>query len=241
MAIIGKSEKHGRSPRDLGDLDRDNAPTRGRQRGMSGHTQFDFSEEALLSGDSFAQNGSHGRDEKSSPHHEDKTKRGDDPRPKNKDAETVLAMASGLLAKGELTIGAAAPQTISVSAPGGAVDEIMLRIEQAVRASLHSGEATPLAFKVKLDDLHIPGLKSLHVSMSAGALDVSVGRDAGMLTPEILSAAQSLADQLAVRFPTRVVRVLDLDSDADRAGDHDGSHSGLRAISELLTHRGGTS
>ena len=246
MTRVAKNEQSPRQSNDfahdLGDLDRDHASARGRQRGMNAHTQFDFSEEALLSRDAFSQEGSHGREDHPAGRRDPEASRSkDDHAKKDKDAESVIAMASGLMATG-----AAPPagpiQTASIETSGaGSVDEILLRIEQAVRASLHTGDGAPLAFKVRLDDLQIPGLQSLQVAMTAGALDVSLGRDAGPLTPQMIAAAQSLAGQLAIRFPTRVVRVLDVDPDSGREREQEQANSGMRGISDLLGRGGARS
>lgn len=240
MAIIGKGDQGARFTNDdRVKSDRQGTGMRREQRGMDAHPAFDFSEEALLALDASALDGLDAVEGNADEH----TKR-DDSKPQEESAqktsERVLATAGGHHSAQAVQQTDPVAQVVSVALDSGAsIDAIMARIEQAVRAGLHPGADTPITLKIHLDDMKIAGLKSLSISMTSSALDVTLTGDGGDLSPEIIAATQALANQLAARFPNRAVRVLD--SPAEASGDDSENATGMRAISNLLSQRGGAS
>lgn len=204
---------------------------------MDAHAEYDFSEGALLSSDAFArdQSGRYEQGGATSGQHEEQNS---DRENQRKKSERVLATA-GLPHGGEIMRTDVTAPVVSVAIGAEApVTAIMERIEQALRAGMYPAAGNTINIKIHLEDMKIPGLKSLSISMTSNRLDLTFARDAGAPSPELLAAAQALASQLAARFPTRSIRVLDADAEPTFQKDRDGdAHGGLRAISDLLAGR----
>lgn len=239
MTIIGKADQGLRAAdSQSAKPDRHGAAAQRGQREMDAHSAFDFSEEALLSSDAFTSDGSDARQESSAEdnRHAQSRARGETPKKKS---ERVLATAGQAQAAQPVNLDPAAPVlsvAVSTDAP---IAAIMERIEQAVRAGLHPGAGAPITLKIHLDDMKIAGLKSLSIAMTATTLDVTLAREPGDLSPELIAATQALADQLAARFPMRAVRVLDADHEADPSAESgDGLPGGMGAISHLFARTG---
>ena len=231
MTIVSRSgHSPGAGPLDGGGVERQGASGRERRKDMHGFAQFDFSEDALLRGDDFAQRGE-GDASPRDPHERSKPHKNT----AGASDERVLASAAGAQsAFAPPPIASDAGAALDVSG-AGRLDAILARVEQALSASLYTGGEGPQSLTLRLDDLHAFGLHSLQIALSADRLDVTLGRVAGDLAPGALAAAQGLAQQLAIRFPTRVVRILDTDPDR-REGDAESS-SGLQAIAAMLRTR----
>jgi hypothetical protein len=223
-------------------LDADGSPQNGptahrhQKKEMSSYANFDFSEEALLKDDDTT--------DSTAVAEEDADKRPTNAKAKpekdhKSDGPTVLATAAGTTAPNPQASISAPAFSLQLSVGADRATEIISRIEQALRASLHMGsEDVPLTMQIRLDDLGIPGLNSVQIDMTPKILDIGFLRETGDVGPEMLAAAQSLAQQLAVRFPTKVIRVLDasIDMDVDRHGSS--ASAGLGKLSELFARRG---
>lgn len=126
------------------------------------------------------------------------------------DAGTLKLLALAERAPGFALAPSAPPTEV---APAGTEQAIRVaaltqRIEEAVRAELYAAPGRPIALKLELGDL-VPGLLSVSVAMTPEGIDVTLARSAGEASPELLLAAQALAERLQTRFAKRIVRVLD--------------------------------
>jgi hypothetical protein len=150
-------------------------------------------------------------------------------------ADTVLAVVewkANALSSGLPQPGAATEAKAS-TATGQAVAALVERIEQAVRAEMFASIGRPSLVSIDLGGA-VEGLRSLTVSMTETALDVTLVRAEGVATAELIGAAQALAERLQQRFGRRIVRVLDSSGDASAEAKDGG---GMQAISRILGHQ----
>jgi len=205
---------------------------------MGMHAAFDFSREALLSGEAFdfgdrgaGETGARGQREQDPGGGRDKetSKRGN---------KRLLATGGAAQAPQAPSSPADAPE-ISVNVSMDATIEVILqRIEQALRASLHPGADEPLTLKIQLNDLSFAGVKSLSISFTKTGVDVALACEAGQASAELIAAAQGLALQLAARFPARGVRIFETEEEGPVAAHEEGRSRGLDELSALFAKRG---
>jgi hypothetical protein len=135
----------------------------------------------------------------------------------------LIAVAEGLITAGlpiPAVVAAAPVAAVEQAASTQAVvDLVTERIQRAILA-----EVTPIAGKPL--NLHImfgegvEGLTGIRLVMTPSTLDVVLERNGAELASELASAAQMLADRLAMRFAKQRVRILD--QPASASGEADG-------------------
>lgn len=115
-----------------------------------------------------------------------------------------------------------APAAVAPGADGPASDlgppaaverriaDIADRVERAFQADLQAGPGAPIALRIPLDGAG-DGLSSLTVTATAQGLDITLARaaDGAVPLPELLAAAQALAERLQRRLGRGSVRVFD--------------------------------
>jgi hypothetical protein len=128
----------------------------------------------------------------------------------------LLASSQGYVSTGLPSPADAAPPPVAPRAEA-LVSTIQSRVDLALRSEARMDAARPMRLQVDFAG-EVPGLKGLTVAMEGGRLDVVLVRSADAMPPELIAAAQALADRLRFRFSCQSVRVLD-----QRAGHSDTS------------------
>ena len=145
----------------------------------------------------------------------------------------VLALVQGICTTNDCLT----PAPDSVPKASDWTTQIIQRVEHALQTSLRMGSDGKTQIDLMLDDLQVDGLKSLQISLSRTDLEVTFTRSTSTFGPELVAAADSLARQLAARFPSRIVRISSIDSESDAARSHDGPGGGITKLSALFVRR----
>jgi hypothetical protein len=128
---------------------------------------------------------------------------------------------------------AAAPARSDAPARTEAIAErIATQVEQALKAELWTGAGRPVTLALPLDGM-VDGLAGVTLTLSAGSLDIVLQRNGGVVSDDLIKAAQGLAERLQARFARRTVRVLD---SVTADGGATAGAGGFGAIAHLL-HR----
>jgi hypothetical protein len=116
------------------------------------------------------------------------------------------------------------------------VAAVTARVEQAIAAEHRLAPDAPVNVRVDLGGA-VAGLEAVTITLSSTGLDILLERAEGDPSPELVQAAQALADRLSMRFARRTIRILDRAADAGEAGaDRAPAEGGLQAISAMLAH-----
>lgn len=129
--------------------------------------------------------------------------------------------------------GAGAP-TSEPGAPAAVerrIADIADRVERALAADLAADPAAPIALRIPLDGAG-GGLTSLTVTATAQGLDITLARPDGeaAASPELLQAAQGLAERLQRRLGRGSVRVFADAEASETSRPAEGGWAGLSAI-----------
>lgn len=163
------------------------------------------------------------------------------------DGAQAGAFGAAMAAGGLLAAAAAAPQTVSPSGPAAAagtpstherVLAVVAAADRALTAELHLQAGRPVAVELGVADM-VPGLERIRISLATSMLEVVFVRAAetAPAAAETVAAVRALADRLAVRFPRRVVRVVEEGGEALDA-NADAGTGGAAAIAALFRSAG---
>ena len=123
----------------------------------------------------------------------------------------------------------AAPSQTAAAGQAPWVGAVAHRIEQALMVP--PIPAAPLTLRLDLPDGS--GIGALSLTMTATSIDVVLIRSGGEASAELMQAAQALADRLHARFSRRIVRIHEVQAEAEARPSE-----GLDAISRLLQNPG---
>ena len=134
----------------------------------------------------------------------------------------------------------------SSAAPGspgpvtGAVEERVAKlsawVEQALRSELSAGTGQPLTIRIPLQDA-ADGMQNLTVSVTAASIEVTLERNAGEASAELVRAAQLLADRLQRRFAKGSVRVVEVVGEPHREASAEPTATGMAGFSAIFGPR----